>query len=134
MPVYKYRGQVVPIKITYGSAWTTLKDKGVDVLSIFDDGNDVIQTIMLNDRVMLDIRFHYLKEAGLEDDFFNSIEDLTGNEMQKFKEAFWDEVVNFSPAPARDTLMDFWKEAKKRLKSQRASSENMSSDSQEEQD
>lgn len=128
MAEYLYRGQKVPLKITYGLACGRLDELGLDILSLFEDDNQVIPTIMLNDKVMLRVRFYFLQEAGVEDDWENSISDMTPQEMQNFKEAFWDEVVNFSPPPAREALRQFWVETKKRLKSQKALSSSMSSD------
>lgn len=134
MAKYSYNSQPVNLTFGYLEAYRELPKYGLDLLSIFDAENTVIQKIMLDDRVMLDVRFYFLKREGLAADFEESLEDFTSVQMQQFREAFWEEVVNFSAPPARKALREMWTEAKRQLNSVDRISTSSSSNSSEDQD
>lgn len=114
---FKYGNQEITMNLGYLFANTKLADFGLDILTIFQDGNNVVPTIMLDDATMLKVWYHYVKEAT-GDDWETSLEtlDRTPGGLSQFKKAFWDMVVGFSDPSGRGLLEQMWTEAKKRLK------------------
>lgn len=128
MITFRYRETEVPVEITWKDALGKLDDLGVDVLSILDENNTVIQTIMLNNKVMVKVWYYYV-HLETADDFETALEYLTSEDLERFKDKFWEAVVLFSPPLVRGQLQEIWREAKKQLRSQGRKSMNTSSDS-----
>jgi len=106
-----YDGTSIPIRITYKQAMFDFKDMGLNLLSIFKD-EKTIMTIMADDEIMVNVWYSYIKDYTSS--FEKAVEKLTPEDMHKFKEVFWDEVINFTAPPMRPilvTMMDQVREA-----------------------
>ena len=113
-PFFKHNGIKIPIVLSYKDAMFTFKKMGLNLLSIMEDGDNLILSIMSNDLVMLEVWHHYVKDHS--PNMEEAIEELEATEMHQFKEAFWQAVVNFSPSPMRPLLSHMYQEVKKGLK------------------
>jgi len=126
---FRYGTDKVPMELGYAFATGKLEDLGIDVLSILSDGGATMQKILLDDRAMLKVWYHYVKEYN-GDDWETAIEvlDNTQGGLEDFRESFYQLVVNFSPPQARKLLAQMWEKVKndmrdsKRLKSLLSSS------------
>jgi hypothetical protein len=126
---FKYGNKTIKMELGYLLATTTISDLGVDVLSVMKDPI-VIQTIMLDDSVMLKIWYYYVKEET-GDDWKDAlgILDQTPGGLKQFKDAFWDMVVGFSPHAVQEAMKDNWKRIQKELKKSVETNSNSSSSS-----
>jgi hypothetical protein len=111
---FMFQGTSVPIRITYKQAMFDFKDLGLNLLAIFQDGQ-TIATIMSNDEVMVHIWYEYVKPYTST--FENAIEALTPEDMHKFKEVFWEEVINFTAPPMRPILVAMMEQVREALSS-----------------
>lgn len=128
---FKFRERTIPIKLTYKEAYTDLPRLGLPILDMFEEGSTVVQDIMLNDKTMLKVwHFFINREVGGAGELEEILEYLEPEQMQKFKEVFWDATVNFMPSQVRDTLKEAWKQVQKMLKSPDLISGSLSSSSQ----
>lgn len=120
----------VPISINYYDATFTYDAMGLDILGIVTDQTPIIQ-IIADDKIMLKLWYHFVQDLEPEG-FEVALRSLTTKEMQEFKEAFWDEVVNFSAPPIRETLRTAYQKVKDHLKRPENLLKNLSADSSEE--
>lgn len=126
---FKLNGREVQLELGYYIANETLPDLGLSIMTMFQEGNQVIQTILLNDAVMIKVLYHYVKaDLGLEWIEFLHELDKTEHGLEKFKESFWNMVVGFSPPSVRNPLRKMWDEAKRQLKRSYESSSSPSSE------
>lgn len=131
MASFKHNGQTVQLNYTYFEAMNTFPGLGLDILGVVTDATPILQ-IMADDKTMIKVWYHFVKD--LEPDFDEALKELKPAEMQQFKEAFWESVVNFSGPPMRETLNQMWDQVKKELKQPKKLLKNLSSDSPEEQE
>lgn len=108
-----------PINLELG--WLLVSEElpnyGLDILTLFQENNKVLQTILLDDATMLKIAYFYAdRETGIEWVEFLKELDSMDNGLEKFKEAFWNLVVGFSSPSVRGGLQKMWVEAKKQMK------------------
>jgi len=101
----------------YRLANTTMEDLGVDVLGAMDGTSTTVQTIMLNDKVMLRVCYYYVNEDSAIDwlDFLDEL-DVTVGGLQQFKDGFWDMVLGFLPPQATPALKAMRRHVEKQLK------------------
>lgn len=113
-PVYKFRGMPIPITITWKDAMYTFKDMGLNLLKIFKD-QEVMFSIFADDELMINFWWFYIKDhaSTMEE----AMEDLTPEDMEIFKNKFWQAVVNFSTPLMRKSLIAMEKELRKELSS-----------------
>lgn len=129
----KFKDSEVSIKITYKQAMYDFKELGLNLLNIFDDGNSAVQTIMMDDQVMVHVWYHYIKKhhaGNLEE----ALEYLTPEDMNDFREKFWNEVINFMPPLTRPALNMFMEKMKEEMSSPEKRLEGLFSESLEEQE
>ena len=131
MSSFKHNGQTIQLNYTYFEAMNTFPELGLDILGIVTDTTPILQ-ILADDKTMIKVWYHFVKDV--EPDFDDALKALKPAEMQQFKEAFWESVVNFSSPPMRETLHQMWEQVKKELKRPKKLLKNLSSDSQEEQE
>ena len=128
---FKHNDQTIRLNYTYFEAMNTFPDLGLDILGIVTDATPIIQ-IMADDKTMIKIWYHFVKD--MEPDFEEALRSLKPAEMQQFKEAFWESVVNFSSPPTHKTLRQMWDQVKEELKRPKNLFKNTSLDSQVEQE
>ena len=131
MASFKHNGQTVQLNYTYFEAMNTFPGLGLDILGVITDTTPILQ-IMADDKTMIKVWYHFVKDV--EPDFDDALKALKPEEMQAFKEAFWESVVNFSSLPMRETLRQMWEQVKKQLKQPKNLLKNISQDSPEEQE
>lgn len=114
---FKYDTKTIQMELGYKIAHTTLMDLGLDVLSVLKENNTVIQTIMLDDSLMLKVWYYYVKEATGDswEDALDAL-DKTPDGLETFKKAFWDMVVGFTSPSMQDALKKMWKEVQREIK------------------
>lgn len=117
---FAYGNSSVPMEIGWVFACGKLEDLGYDILSILSDGGATMQKILLDDRSLLKIWYHFVHEHT-NDDWDTAIEtlDQTNNGLENFREEFYKLVVSFSPPQAREILGEMWKKAKRDMKDSR---------------
>lgn len=114
---FKYGQEQVPMFLGYKLAMTKMEDLGVDILSALDGQSTCVQTIMLNDKVMLKVAYFYVNEhrATDFDEFLDTI-DETKDFMHQFRTTFWDMVLGFMPRQAEPALKKMKQFIEKQLK------------------
>jgi len=127
-PSFKYNGTEISIEFGYKEVMGEFKKKGLDLFALFE-GDETIMTIMANDRVMLQIWYHYVSPYAQSEEA--AIENLKPHELHSFKEAFWQQVINFTQPQMRPLAVEMWKKLKERLKSPEKILKDSSSDSSE---
>jgi len=102
---FKYGNETIPMFLGYRLAMTKMEDLGIDVLSALDGQSTCVQTIMLNDKVMLKVAYYYVNEYRQTDfdEFLDTI-DETKDFMTNFRNTFWDMVLGFMPRQAEPAL------------------------------
>ena len=113
-PTIDFNGVKVPIEFGLKEAFKDFKGMGLNLLALFED-RSTLMTIMANDNVMVQVWYYFVKPHC--ESFDDALEHLTPAKMNIFREVFWQEVVNFSPAPMRKAATEMWKELKKELDS-----------------
>ena len=113
---FKYGDQSIKMEMGYGLATGKMEDLGIDILGIISDGGVTIKTILLDDRTLLKIWYHYVNEQT-DDSFDKAIEilDETEGGLENFRDEFYKLVINFSPPQAREYLRETWKQIKKEM-------------------
>jgi hypothetical protein len=114
---FKHGKDTIPMSLGYVLAHSKLFDLGLDILSMTKD-NSVIQTIMLDDSVMLKVWFYYIQQHDPDASFEDALEvlDESPKGLEPFRKAFWELVVGFMPTALQPTLRELWKQAEKQLK------------------
>jgi hypothetical protein len=99
----KFKGNEIPIRISWKDAMFTFKDMGLNLLKLFEDGS-ALYTIMADDEVMVELWYHYVSKhtTTLE----SAIEDVDEDFMHEFKEAFWEAVLDFTNPQMRPMLLE----------------------------
>jgi len=114
---FKHGKDTVPMSLGYVLAHGKLFDLGLDILSMTKD-NSVIQTIMLDDSVMLKVWFYYIQQQDPDASFEEALEilDESPKGLEPFRKSFWELVVGFMPTALQPTLKEMWRQAEKQLK------------------
>lgn len=129
---FVYKDEEIEIEITYGLAMKKFRKMGLNLLAILSD-EQVMATMLLDDSVMVQVWHHYVEEET-GDDFDTAIDELDPHGMKKFRDAFWQATINFTPPAAREVLEEGMKEVRKQIRLQGKKSKTTSSDSSEEQE
>lgn len=113
---FKYGNETITMELGYKLALGKLTDLGLDILSMLEANNPTIQTIMLNDTIMLKVWYHFVNEANAEkwEDALEVLDKQEGG-LEPFKKAFWDLVVGFSPPSVQPVLRKAWKHVQKEI-------------------
>ena len=111
----KYESVEVPIVITYKDAMGPLEELGMDVLNLFQERNGTLTEIMMNDKLMVKVWFHYIKKY--ESNFDSAIEKLTPEAMVQFREVFVKSLLDFTNPQMRPVIQEALKEIKETLAS-----------------
>ncbi len=129
----RFKESDIPIKISYKQAMYDFKDMGLNLLAIFGEESSAVQTIMLDDEIMVQVWFSYVKKhhAGTLE---SALEELTPELMNDFREKFWNEVINFMPPLTRPSLNLFMEKMKEEMTSPEKRLEQAFSASSEEQE
>lgn len=96
---YQFNNIDFRISITAHDAYFRLPDKGIDVLNLIDDDNlkQLVTTIHFDDRTMLDLWWETVSPE-LGGDFESALRLMDIKvDLKRFKDAFWQEVLNFTP-------------------------------------
>jgi hypothetical protein len=86
-----------------------------DLVSDMQKSNETVNTILLNDNIIIQLMWYYLKpHVTCEwEDFLKQVE---ATEVHKFRESFWEAVLDFSGPLKTPILTQLWKEVKKELR------------------
>lgn len=109
--------QEIPMFLGHRLAHGKMEEMGLSIYTIMEPENTVLQSILINDSLMLKIMFFYVDEhCGMSwDEFLESLDSHPGA-LEKFRNAFWEMVVGFSAPAVQEPLRDLWRQAKKMLK------------------
>lgn len=118
-PKFQYNGQSFEIKINYGYAVTTLREKyGIDLISTFENNNleQLVMKLSLDDEIPLKLLLDRVK-PGLDPtndtEYNNALEPIDGECMQGFKSALMDAIELFFDPTRRSILRELRKELPK---------------------
>lgn len=113
---FQYDGIKIPMTLDYSLALGKFEDLGLDVLGIVADGGETLQRILLDDRMLLKVWYHYVSEET-GDDWEAAIKKLDEQEngLSNFREEFFKLIVSFSNPQIRTMLEQMWVQAKKEL-------------------
>ena len=130
-PSFFFNDTEIDIDFGYKEVVTDFKKMGLDLFGLFE-GDETLMTIMVNDRVMLQVWLYYVKPYCESEE--KAIAQLKPHDMHKFKEAFWQQVVNFTQPQMRALAVAMKAKLLERLKSPERILESSSSDSLEKQE
>lgn len=119
---YTFQGHEYDLKITMGHAIRVLQPKfGIDLNNILDDEvlDPLLQKMFLNDSLALDLWWYHVSQhlGDSETAYDSAIDVLTPENLQSFKDAWWNAVVLFIRPLRGDILKSILKEAPKLVKS-----------------
>lgn len=116
--MYEILGRKIPITITFRDALTIYPNRGLKILNILDSNNaqETLQTLLLNDEIMLDLWKHYIAENNIDED--EALDALDRDNFQKFKNEVWNAVVNFSDPQMQGALREIKKLLEQELANQ----------------
>lgn len=118
MTSFKIGNKEYSLEITYWKAVKEFpKQFNINIVALFEDNNldSLLQRMYLGDELALDLIRYYTD--GI-DDFDTILKDLTQAEIKKFKDAWWECLLNFFDPLRRDTLKDILQQAPKLIKDQ----------------
>lgn len=110
-----------PITINYYESIKVLPQKfGVSLTRMFvdqDEANETMVSLTMDDEKTLALAWYYVEQtaSGMDEDDFLKV--MTGKDLERFRDAFWQAVVNFSGPLKKPLLEEIWKDFKKSLKS-----------------
>ena len=116
---FEFKKGKYPIELTYWQALKVLPDKfGINLCKIFTDGEaagETMQSLVLDDECCLRLAWHYVNETAsfTEEEF---LQQMTGSDLERFREDFWAAVINFSGPLKRNLLTELWNQFKRDLK------------------
>jgi hypothetical protein len=115
---YTFQETTFDLSIPLGKAYFLKTEFGINLLNLFEGDNldAFLQTIALNDEKMIDIWWHYIGEKYSDRE--TAVDKLSRDDLTKFKEAFWDAVINFSDKNAQSILISVKKQLPELLKRQ----------------
>lgn len=120
MTKFSHRNREYSIKIGYLAAIEVFPEQfGISLtkLLVNDEAtNDTIRTLMLNDEVVIDMMWYYIKEQSDIIEKTDFLEKLESKEVIEFREAFWQEALNFSGPLKAQVLTQAWTEMRRYLK------------------
>lgn len=117
---FKYGNRTVPMSMSFTLADTKMEDLGLNILGVLSDGGQTIQTLLLDDRLLLKVWYYYVKEETADswEDALAVLDETEGG-LEEFREAFFTLIVNFSSPPTRKILREMWDQAKTQMKDSR---------------
>lgn len=125
---FELDGNKYQISLNYYEAIKVLPSKfGIHLNKIFTDGDaaaQTMQTLALDDELCLKLAWYYVEPTASamdEDDFYRA---MSGKDLERFRDAFWQEVVNFSGPLKKNLLMEMWSQFKRDLKKAELATEN----------
>lgn len=125
-PTFRHNGISIPVVFTYGDAMGDLRTLGLNLLDM-GHADALYFTILANDEIMLEVWWHFVKkhEASKEE----AMASLTPQQMETFKEAVWQAVLNFTPKGLRVYMQTVRKAVEKKINSPDAILNQLSQDS-----
>lgn len=117
---FKYGDIQIPMELGWVLAHGKLQELGINVLGILSDGGKTIQTILLDDQIMIQVWYYYVHQHT-NDSWEDALEVLDEGEggLHEFRENFYKLVVSFSPSLSRDLLTEMWDKIKRDMKNSR---------------
>ena len=118
MNQFEFQGQQYTIEINYWESTKVLPEYGIFLGTMFTDEEAAAKTMQnlgLDDEAALRLAWKYVEPTTSmsEETFYKT---MNGEQLDKFREAFWAAVVNFSGALKKNLLVELWSEFKKELK------------------
>lgn len=114
---FKLGEHKIPMYMGYRLAQNEMSELGINVLNLFSENSNVIQTIMLDDQTMLKVWFFYVDEhLGVKYDEALQLLDETPGGLEPFKQAFWEMVVGFTGPAVRPLAKQAWDQVRQQLK------------------
>lgn len=86
-----------------------------DLVSDGVKSQDTINTLMLNDNIIIKLMWHYLK-PHLDIDWIEFLKKVDTKEVHDFRTVFWESVLDFSGPLKVNLLKQAWAEMRKELK------------------
>lgn len=117
---FEFKNIQYQININYYDSLKVLPEKfNINLCKIFTDGEiagETMQNLILDDELTLKLAWYYIEPAisGMDEDDF--LRNMTGKDLERFREAFWQAVVNFSGPLKKNLLTEMWNQFKRDLK------------------
>lgn len=108
---FKLGDQDIPMFLGFHLISEVFPEKGLDLFTIFEDTNNAVAIIHMNDKIMLQIWYYYVHEHnGM--DYIKALHELdeTKDGFEGFRRAFWDMVVAFFAQSGRGKALTALKE------------------------
>jgi len=119
MQNFKFQNRNFEIRIGYLEAMEVLPTRFniylMNLVSDLQKTNDTVLNILINDETCVSLMYYYLQKAS-DMPYEKFLECLEPTELAAFKEAFWEEVLNFSGPLKAPVLRQFQEETRKELK------------------
>jgi hypothetical protein len=119
MIAFEFKNNKYPIKINYLESLRVLPEKfGINLSKMFTDpdaSSETMQALTLDDEKTLKLAWYYVEPSASfpEEEF---LEQMTGKDLERFREDFWSAVVNFSGPLKKNLLMAMWDQFKRDIK------------------
>ncbi|GIW60301.1 MAG: hypothetical protein KatS3mg087_1367 [Patescibacteria group bacterium] len=119
MTPFKIKDKEYRIHLTYRQCLQEIPKKfDIHICKMFTDSeksSDTLERLMMDDELTINLLWHLIQDEAVitYDEFLDS---LSGAELDKFREAFWDEVANFFGPLRQGMIRQIWKEFKKEIK------------------
>jgi len=109
----------VPINLTFKEVLEILPgDFDIHLSKAFTDpqeSNKLLVKLLLDDELVIKLCLYFGKNSTLTSD---DLMKLNSNDLEDFRQKFWEAFTDFSPALRRPMMMEAWMEAKVMIKSQ----------------
>lgn len=109
----------IPIKLDFRLVLEILPaDFDLHLTKAFTDqqiANNLLVRLLLDDELMVKLVLFFGKQSTLTD---SELLKLTSEDLDDFRDKFWDAYVTFSPPLRREMMIQTWKETRIAIKSQ----------------
>ena len=116
---FQFQKRKYSITINWFQAVDEFPDKfGIhlaDLVSDLQKSNDTINMLMLDDNLAIQLMWYYVKQDEDTMEWTDFLKKLEGDELHKFRQEFWESVLDFSGPLKMDLLKQAWKGLKKEL-------------------
>ena len=110
-------GRDYSIQLNYWKAAVELPEKhGINIVSMFSNEEEALstmQSLALDDMLVIDLMIYFMGEDKEKETLLKS---LIPEEVEQFREKFWDAVAAFSGPLKRELVLKMWRMLKTEIK------------------
>lgn len=100
MQKFKHHNREYELRITWWQAIEVFPQQfNLNITKLVGDmekTTETLQLLLLNDDLMVSLMWYYIKDQTSALEYEDFLKELESKQLQGFKEALWEEVLNFS--------------------------------------